>query len=429
MYSRRKLLQSGLAVGAMAPCLSPLSAIAADVNLRVLYWGSPDRVKRTNAVSELFAKAHPGFSAGAEVSSDYWAKLNTMMAGGNMPDVLQLEPNTLPDYSRRGVLVSLDELVAKGTIRTKDLAKGTLDLGRVDKKTTGIAQSLNSFAMTYDKGAYAKAGIPEPTYGLTWDEFAKQALEIAKASGNSRYWGSPYGARQTNVFQAWLTQRGKLYFTEDQKIGFDLDDAKEFYTYWENLRKSGGCTPADVSTKGLVTADGSEMAQRACSCALLYSNNLTNFNTLLPEAKLGIAPFPVIKKGGISGVFYRPGLAWSISRDAKNVEAAAKYIDFFINDAAAGKALEVERGIPPNLKVRSEIAAQLGEYQRMSVDFISSIEKIVTPYPPASPAGAIEVENGVVRPIADQLAFGKVTVDEAARKLIEGAKRAIRQQS
>lgn len=427
MISRRNVLKSGLAMGVTLPFFSPLSVLAADVSLRIIYWGSPDRVKRADAVNALFAKAYPGLTANSEASSDYWAKLNTMMAGGNMPDIVQLEPSTLPDYTRRGVLIPLDDLISKGTIRTADLVKNALDLGRVDKKVTGIAQSINSHGMMYDKGAYAKAGIPEPKLGLTWDDYARQAVEITKASGSNRYWGAPYGARANNVFQVWLTQRGKVFFTEDQKLGFDVDDVKEYYTYWEKLRQAGGCTPGDVSSKSVITSDSSEMASRNCSSALLYSNQLVAFGALLPEAKLGIAAYPMAKSDGNSGLFYRPGLHWCISRDCKNVEAAAKYIDFFVNDMEAGKVLEVERGIPANLKVQSLITPQLGEYAKRSVEFTKSIENVVNPYPPSAPAGAIEVDTGVMRPIGDQLAFGKISVDEAAKKMIEGAKRAIRQ--
>jgi multiple sugar transport system substrate-binding protein len=65
----------------------------------------------------------------------------------------------------------------------------------------------------------------------------------------------------------------------------------------------------------------------------------------------------------------------------------------------------------------STIAAQFGEYCKLSVEFTNSIDKIVTRYPPASPAGAIEMDTGVMRPLGDQLAFRKITVDEAAKKL------------
>jgi multiple sugar transport system substrate-binding protein len=229
------------------------------------------------------------------------------------------------------------------------------------------------------------------------------------------------------VFQSWLTQRGKNLFTEDQKMGFDVDDAKEFYTYWEDLRKAGGCTPGDVSSKSRLTPDSSEMASKNCASALTFSNQLVAFNSLLPDTTLGIAPFPIIKQGGVSGLFYRPGLIWSISKDCKHIEDAAKYIDFFVNDIGAGKVLEVERGIPVNIKVRGQVAAQLDKYAKLSVEFTNSIETIVTAYPPAAPAGAIEVDTGVMRPLGDQLAFGKIGVDEAAKRLVDGAKRAIRQ--
>lgn len=426
MTTRRTFLKSGLLAGA-APFLSPLSALAADVNLRIIYWGSPDRVRRADAVNALFSKANPGVAVNAEASADYWAKLNTTMAGGNMPDIIQLEPTTLPDYSRRGAVIALDDLIAKGTLKTADLAKGAVDLCKVDGKITGFVQSINSYAMIYDKGAYAKAGIPEPKFGLTWDDYARQAVEIGKASGKSRYWGAPFGGRANYMLQVWLMQRGKLFFTENQKLGFDVDDAKEFYTYWDKLLKAGGCTPADISSKSMSTPDSSEFNSRNCASALMFSNQLVAFNSLLPDLKLGIAPFPIATAGGPSGIYYRPGLAWSISKDAKNIEAAAKFIDFFVNDLSAGKVLEVERGIPPNLKIRSQIAAQLTEYEKMSVDYINSIEPFVMKYPPSGPAGANEIETGLMRPIGDQLAFGKITVAEAAKKLVDGAKRAIRQ--
>ncbi|MFA9441317.1 ABC transporter substrate-binding protein [Uliginosibacterium sp. sgz301328] len=428
MTTRRDVLKMGLLTGAGALC-SPLSAWAADINMRMFYWGAPDRVKRTDAVDALFNKTHPGIVVASSASADHWAKLNTSMAGGNMPDIVQLEPNTLPDYARRRALISLDDYIAKGVIRTADLDKGVLDLCKVDGKMAGMALGLNSFAMIYDKAAYAKAGIPEPKYGLTWDEFARQAVEITKASGKNRYWGAPYLARANYILVAWLAQRGKNFFTEDQQLGFNVDDVREFYTYWDKLLKAGGCTPGDLSAKNMLNPDSSEMNSRNCSCALLFSSQLTAFHSLLPDVKLGIAPLPVTQPNGPSGLFYRPALSLAISKDAKNPEAAAKYIDYFVNDMDAGKVLEVERGIPPNVKVRAEVYKQLNEYEKMSVDFINTIQPIVMKYPPASPAGAIEIDVGVMRPIGEQLAYGKLNVADAAKKMVDDSTRVLRRAS
>ncbi|GBU09418.1 sugar ABC transporter substrate-binding protein [Gammaproteobacteria bacterium] len=427
MINRRDFLKYSALLAASSPFYSMLSAQEKRTVLRILYWGSPDRVRRSDKLTDSFNQNNSSINALAESTSNYWPKLNTSMAAGNMHDIIQLEPNTLPDYARRSVLIPLDELIEKKLIRTSSFAKGTLELGKIDGKIAGIAQGVNSFALIYDKDMYAKLGIDEPIYGLTWDEYARQAIEINKSSGKDRYWGAPSGVRQWHVFQSWLTQRGVQMFTEDQKIGFNLDDATEFYTYWDNLLKAGGCAPADVESRNVNTPDTSAMSTRNASSALLFSSQLTAFNALLPEINLGIAPYPIIEKGGNSGIYYRPSLTWSITRDCNDIEAAAKYIDFFINDIDAGKILEVERGIPANLEVRAAIMEQLGDYSKMTVEFTDSIADIVTPYPPAAPAGAIEMDTGVMKPLGDQLGFGKISVKQAATSLIAGVKKAIRQ--
>ncbi len=58
-----------------------------------------------------------------------------------------------------------------------------------------------------------------------------------KASGKG---GGPYAARYNYVFDAWLRQRGKsLFAKESVGLGFTVDDAKEWFDYWEKLRKAG----------------------------------------------------------------------------------------------------------------------------------------------------------------------------------------------
>src|SRR4051812_1284442 len=102
MIDRRSVLKAGLAAGAL-----PLAnrfvrdAQAQSADLRLYWWGSQDRAKRTLAVAELFKAANPGLSANGEaVGADYWPKLATMLVGRNLPDVIQFEPTTLPDYAR-----------------------------------------------------------------------------------------------------------------------------------------------------------------------------------------------------------------------------------------------------------------------------------------------------------------------------------------
>jgi len=421
---RRTLLAAGLATG-LPLAWQAASAQTQAAELRLMWWGSQDRAKRTLAVADLFAKACPGLTAvGEAIGADYFPKLTTMLVGRNLPDVFQLEPGTLPDFTRRSATLELDKFIGP-TIRTQDFLAGALDLGRVDKKVCGMPLSINAFSLFFDADEFKKAKLDPPKAGITWDEIGKLAIEIGKAAGRDKYWGLPNASRYPYVFEGWLHQRGKLLFTEDGKLGFSLDDAKEWYTYWDGLRKAGGCVAADVQASDVHSIDSNPLSRGNAAMAFTYSNQLVGYQLALKQ-KLGITALPLQKAGGKSGLFYRPGLFWSIGKTSKNPEAAAKFIDYFVNDIEAGKLLSVERGVPVNLKVRQAVTPLLNEVERATVAYIDGLADRVDPYPPLVPAGSSEFDNRVMRPVADELAFGKLTVAQAADKLITEGRRAIR---
>ena len=89
--SRRQfgaLMGGSVMAGAMGSMVS-----AAGESLRLIWWGNPERDKRTYAVVDLYKAA-----AGADIQpetyawGDYWQKLATQAAGRNLPDVIQMLP-------------------------------------------------------------------------------------------------------------------------------------------------------------------------------------------------------------------------------------------------------------------------------------------------------------------------------------------------
>lgn len=421
--NRRDFLKTGVAAGTLATMGLPAFAQQA-VNLRLYWWGSQDRSKRTIDVADAYMAKNPGIKvAGEAVGADYWPKLSTMMAGRNLPDVVQFEPSTLADYARRGTCLALDQYIPN-TIKTAGLAENVLDLTRVDGKTYGVALGVNSFSTFYDTEAFSKAGIQPPKPGQTWDQYADMAVELTKAN-NGTYWGAPYGARYNYVFDVWLHQRGKSLFTEDGKLGFNVDDAKEWYDYWEKLRARNGCVPADVQSLDQSLIDSNALTLGKAATAFTFSNQLIGYQSVVKKP-LAITTLPVAQPQGPSGLYYRPALIWCIGSTSKNPEAAARFIDFFVNDPEAGKILGVERGVPPNLEVRRTIQPTVDELARQTIAYVDLIAGGVAKYPPPPPVGSNEFDHQVMRPTADQLAFGRIKVAEAAERLVKEGTRVIR---
>ncbi len=417
--TRRRLLQAGAAAGALVADGRP--AAAAEARLRMYWWGSQDRARRTLAVADAYHKAKPDVTlTGEAAGGDYFQKLATQVAGRNAPDVFQLEPLTLADYARRGACAPLDPLIPN-PLDIADFGQAMRDLCVVDGKTWGVALGLNAFSMFYDTAAFQKAGLPAPTDKTDWKQYADLSVELSKALKPEGKFGSPDGSRYHYVFEYFLHQRGKLTFTAEGKIGFDADDAKEWFSYWADLRQRGGCVTPDIMALDLLQIESSALVLGKAAISLAFSNQMVGYQGQVKD-KLGITTFPAGPPGSKPGLFYRPALIWSIAATSKYKEQAADFIRFFVKDPAAAKILGVERGVPMSPAMRQVILPDLNEIERASVEYVNFVADKVGPYPPAPPKGAHEFDDAIMRPIAEQIAFGKLSIADGAKKMVADAK-------
>lgn len=418
MLRRREFMASAIA----AALIDIPGARAAEESLRVFWWGNPDRAKRTGEVIKQFETSAPGVTfTGQVATSDYWVKLSTMVAGRNVPDVFALEPVTFADYSRRGATLDLTQF-HDSVIKSQDFSPGALDLGTVDGKLTGIPTSLNAAALMVGKTALEKAGVPAPTASTTWEQFKTICTDFKKASGSGNLFAVSNGARYSFVFEVWLRQRGKALFTQDGHLGFEEADAAEWFDYWDQMVKAGGCVTADIQALDKGNIETNPVASGNAVMAFAYSNQLAGY-TALAKSEMTIGSLPVQDAAGRSGLFYRPSTLWSISPWSKSPETAAKFINFFVNDANAGHALGTERGVPVNTKIQGDVAATGDKVSKQTIDYIVSLKERVGPYPPAIPIGAAEFSQQVLTATADSLAFAQITPSDAAKQLMSEGKR------
>ena len=422
MLNRRNFIRNGLALGAAtaATSLTGLPAWAQDTDMRLFWFGSPARAERTLAVAKLFESANPGVTILGEVGgNDYWSKLTTMLAGGNAPDIFQLVPSRYADYAGRGAMLPLDEYLGS-VIRTDRLMPDVMKLGQVNGVTSGVPLSINAFALLYDTVAFESAGLAPPSRDTTWDDFATLCIDMTKAIDKPNVWAVGNAARYSYALEAFLVQRGKRLYGEDGQIGFDAKDATDWYGFWYRLAKNGGCVWAEVQALDKIQIDSNPLSTGHAVMAIAFSNMLVGYQAL-QQNPIGLTVLPVAETGGPSGLFYKAGQQFGVANNAKNPELAARFLDFFLNDIEAGKALGLERGVPINLDVRAAVKPTLNEIEARSYDYIDSIADISGDYPPQVPVGASELEERVYRTVADQLAFGQITPAEAGQALVDQA--------
>jgi len=402
----RRSLLAGAAGLASLGLLGARAARAQDARIRLMWWGNTNRNERTAKVIELFTAANPGVGLEGESAGwdDYWTRLATQTAGGNAPDVMQMDYRYIFEYARRGVLLPLDDAMAAGTLDLSGFSEDAIAGGKVDGKTYGISLGANSGTMMVNKAAFEDAGVALPERGMTWDDYAARAAELTEKAGKRGFYGSSDGGGVEPTFECWLRQRGKALYDAEGKLGFDAGDATEWFAMWQGMRDSGACVPADLQALDQLTIETSMVTLGHAAVAFNHTNQIVGFQAV-NQSPLVMVPYPTAGADSKPGQYRKPSMFFSAYANTGVPVEAAKFVSYFINDPAATEVLGVERGVPESAAVREALSNTLDELGKAQIEFIENLGDLAGPLPPPPPAGAGEIQFALKR-INEEVGFG-----------------------
>lgn len=418
-FNRRHFLMGSsalLAAGITRPTFAQSEA------LRLYWWGGQTRADRTLAVADLWAKARGGAVPTGEFGSfaDHWPKLATMVAGGNAPDVYQMDYRFIVEYATRGAMEPLDQFVDSGVLKLDDFDADQIEGGKVDGKLYGISLGANSVAAIYSQTAFDEVGLPAPKLGWSYEEVAEygEAFKSKNIRGGMAFMSD--GSSNEPSLDNWIRQRGKPLYTNEGKLGPDADDMTEWFALWKGFRDAGYTPSAEDSALDADTPETSMLATNKAAIIFGNSNQLVVHQSVNTD-KLSMTNYPRINPTTGGGHYRKPSQFWSLSSTSAQKEAAADFISYFVNDIEAGKILQVERGIPCAAAVRDAVAPLLDEQNQVALNFVSSLGDLLGPLPASPPAAAGEIDQSLLDVLADEVAFGARTPEDAGKYFVEEA--------
>ena len=164
------------------------------IELTVLHWGDHLEDGIVAELSRSFEASHPTLRVRRiNAEADYFAKLRTMLAAGDAPDVVFLNSTDVAHYAKRGLLLDVepyllaDERAGRGPDRADFFAE-TLASFRFDGAVSGrgplygLPSSFTPLGFYYNKDLFDRAGVAYPSDRWTWKEFAAKARAIAAAT-------------------------------------------------------------------------------------------------------------------------------------------------------------------------------------------------------------------------------------------------------
>ncbi|SEP61385.1 carbohydrate ABC transporter substrate-binding protein, CUT1 family [Devosia sp. YR412] len=415
---RQFLMGSSALVAAGAAGVMP--SWAQDANLRLTFWGGQARADRTYGVTDLYTAAKGGSIEGEFLAwNDYWPKLATQTAGGNAPDVIQMDYRYIVEYAKRNAIAPLDEFIG-GVLKLDDFDADQLEGGKVDGKLYGISLGANSVATLINTAAFEEAGIEPPTNAWTYAELREKGEAFAAANIRNGMKMMSDGSGVEPMLDNWLRQKGLALYTADGKLGFGADEMVEWFTLWNGLRDAGVIVLMEDQALDTGPLESSMLVTGKSALMPSNSNQLVGFQALVQD-KLDMCGYPRLEAGSGGGHYRKPSMFFSIAGSSASKEAATEFVSYFVNDVEAGKILGVERGIPCSATVRDAVAPTLDEANQIALNFVANLGDLLGALPPPPPAAAGEIDISLLRTLSQEVGFGARSAEDAGAYFVTEA--------
>ena len=313
-------------------------AAARQATTTLTFWQTmnDEETKTLRTIVSRFTKANPSIKINmVYVPFDQaQAKFATAAQGGKAPDVLRAEIAWIADYAARGFLADLTKNMTSADMR--DFLPSAFAYGIWQGKTYAVPQVTDAPALLYNKALFKSAGVTVPK---TMVQLEAACRKFGDGKGiflrGDAYFVQPWiwaqGGGLVNPLkkEILIATQGSIAGMTAYKRLFDAScafDNKDFANDYNNMQaafKNGDV--AMIVNGPWATAD------------ILSGKAFTN------RSNLGIAPVPrgVAGQGSPVG-----GHSYVVSKKAKNVAAAYKFIQF-MSRAANQATLATKNNLLP----------------------------------------------------------------------------------
>ena len=378
--------------------------------LNILWWGSQTRNDQTTKLIEKFEELNPDIDVVADFSDwdGYWTKLPAQVAGGQTPDVFQMDYAYLAQYVENGVLAELDSYVADGSLDLSGVSDSVKASGTVNGKFYAVSTGTNAPVMLYRNDILEELGLELPM-NPTMSEYWEVAKAVYEATGLRDTYTT--GCSADNLRFNLRNYGLNLYNEDASALGFD--DPKYLVQMWEQALWA--------QEEGWGMKIGEETATTAFDSMITdawsryqNSNELQAYRDATGK-DIRMVMIPWQDDATASSTYLKPAMFWCVGADSPVKEAAIRFIDFFTNSPECYDIVGIERAVPIDQEMREYVAPKLDEVSQEVVDFVDYVSQpdMASPLMNPDPACHSEIAE-LLAQYSDQVRYGEITDLNAA---------------
>jgi multiple sugar transport system substrate-binding protein len=343
---------------------------------------------------------------------DYWGRLLTSFVANSAPDVFVDHTSKYGDYTSRGLIEPLDDLIARDGPDMSQFVEGTGDLWVGDDgKRYGLPKDFDAVGIFYNTELAQAAGItPEQMQKLTWNPQDGGTFEAVLAHltvdrngvrgdepGFDKNAVATYGLGLDDNLGAgsgqtqWSMLTGSLGWSHTERplwgTRFNYDDPRfqDTIRWWHSLIEKGYMPPLELAVGGQL----SQLLQAGRAAVITDGSwNISTYSSL-GGIELATAPTPIGPQGARSSM--TNSLADSIASASPNKGAAWKWVRYLASPECQSVIAKAGVVVPAIASVVPTAEAAIGEHGLDITPFTRNLrEGTAFPYPATQNAADVD---------------------------------------
>lgn len=314
--------------------------------IRLSGWASsPSETALLESLLYRFSVENPDIQVKYEpITGDYRQALLTSIASGTEPDVYYMDIFWWQELAKNGVLLPLDDLMASSGVTKDVFIPSLIDAFTFDGQVYGIPKDFNTLGLFYNKALFDAANLDYPTDDWTWDDLEAAATALSDPAKNVYGFGVPADAGRFPVFA--FQNGGTIMnadFTAPTLSSEKTLEAAQFYTDFRANKI--GANPADLGEGWQGTLFGKQQL------AMVYEGGwlIPYLRDSFPGVQYGVV-IPPAGPGGEGNLLFT--VAWGISANTQNPDAAWRVVDFLTNEASQTTVLQSGFALPSRISLK-----------------------------------------------------------------------------
>lgn len=308
-------------------------------------WGGEGDLPIYEPRIAAFEAANPDIKVDfVQVPSDYDTKLQTMFAGNEAPDVVQVAENG-QNFASKNLFIDLSSYIEEAGIDVKGNWGDGMNQYTYDDKPFALPDRGGPEILYYNKDLFDEAGVDYPTADWSIEEYTAAAEKLTKVENGETV---QYGASGMDWVPNWgvFIKSNKGSLVEDGKVVIDSPENLEVLTWFNELYQDGYVGTYEFYESVAQSGADSMFSQGKIGMLTTGFWNIGNF-TKLDDLNFDIAPMPSFSEQ----VTWPFGSALAISKQSDKQDAAFRFVEFMTSEEAQKILGEGLVDSPANIKV------------------------------------------------------------------------------